>query len=109
VIGEASRFPQLGRLFVDRGQRPSAQLLEKALKRLNDRKLLEVPDAAAAASQFTWLVLAMPINTAMLTGDDAPFTPAELDRLADQAARTFERAYTASSPPRRGARSTKER
>ncbi len=46
-----------------------------------------------AASQFNWLVMAEPLNRAMLLGDSAIPKPAELRRHAEEAVRVFLAAY----------------
>jgi TetR/AcrR family transcriptional repressor of mexJK operon len=93
VIGEAGRFPQLGRLFYERGPGRTVDALATLFERLASRGALELDDARLAAAHFNWLVMSIPLNQAMLLGDDEPATPAELDRYADAGVRAFLAAY----------------
>jgi TetR/AcrR family transcriptional repressor of mexJK operon len=93
VIGEANRFPQLGRAFYERGAGRSTAALAAAFERLTERGLLDAPDPQLAAAHFNWLVMAAPVNRAMLLGDDALPTAAELDRYAEGGVRGFLAAY----------------
>ena len=93
VIGEASRFPQLGHLFYERGPGRTIDALATIFERLASRGALELDDPHLAAAHFNWLVMSTPLNQAMLLGEDAPATPAELDRHADAGVRAFLAAY----------------
>jgi AcrR family transcriptional regulator len=97
VIGEANRFPELGRAFFERGAGRSMAALAGAFERLTARGLLHADDPELAAAHFNWLVMAAPVNRAMLLGDEAIPGPAELDRFADGAVRVFLSAYRRSS------------
>lgn len=55
--------------------------------------LLQFDDAHIAAEHFNWLIMSIPLNRAMLLGDDAPHSPAELDGYADAGVRAFLAAY----------------
>jgi TetR/AcrR family transcriptional regulator, mexJK operon transcriptional repressor len=93
VIGEAGRFPELGRLFYERGPGRTVEALAGAFEHLAARGLLEADDPRRAAQHFNWLVMSAPINQAMLLGDDGRATPADLDRYADDGVRAFLAAY----------------
>jgi TetR/AcrR family transcriptional repressor of mexJK operon len=93
VIGEANRFPDLGRAFYERGAGRSIAALATAFERLTESGRLRVDDPELAAAHFNWLVMAAPVNRAMLLGDDAIPTTAELDRYADGGVRAFLAAY----------------
>jgi TetR/AcrR family transcriptional regulator, mexJK operon transcriptional repressor len=93
VIGEANRFPDLGRAFYERGAGRSIAGLAAAFERLTERGLLRTHDPELAAAHFNWLVMAAPVNRAMLLGDDAIPSPAELDRYAEGGVRAFLAAY----------------
>jgi TetR/AcrR family transcriptional repressor of mexJK operon len=95
VIGEANRFPELGRAFYERGAGRSTAGLAVAFERLTARGLLRAHDPELAAAHFNWLVMAAPVNRAMLLGDDALPTAAELDRYAEGGVRAFLAAYGA--------------
>jgi TetR/AcrR family transcriptional repressor of mexJK operon len=93
VIGEANRFPELGRAFYERGAGRSGAALAAAFERLTARGLLRTEDAELAAAHFNWLVMAAPVNRAMLLGDDAIPDVRELDRYAETGVRAFLAAY----------------
>ncbi|TDD66213.1 TetR/AcrR family transcriptional regulator [Jiangella aurantiaca] len=97
VIGEAGRFPELGRLFAERGPARTMADLAAAFRALTERGLLAADDAELAAAHFNWLVMSVPLNRAMLTGDDTPPSAAELRRYADEGVRVFLAAYRAPS------------
>jgi AcrR family transcriptional regulator len=93
VIGEAGRFPELGRAFYERGAARAVALLADAFGRLADRGALELDDPELAAAHFNWLVMSAPVNRAMLLGDAEIPSPAELDRYAESGVRAFLAAY----------------
>jgi AcrR family transcriptional regulator len=93
VIAEASRFPQLGQLFYERGPGRTIDALATMFQRLASRGVLELDDPYLAAAHFNWLVMSIPLNEALLLGEDEPATPAELKRYADAGVRAFLAAY----------------
>jgi hypothetical protein len=93
VTGEAGRFPELGRLFYERGPGRTIDALATMLEQLASRGALELDDPRVAAAHFNWLVMSIPLNQAMLLGEDTPATPAQLNRYADTGVRTFLAAY----------------
>jgi TetR/AcrR family transcriptional repressor of mexJK operon len=93
VIGEASRFPELGQIFYERGPGRSVGALGAAFERLAERGVLRLDDALLAAGHFNWLIMSNPLNQAMLLGRDEPPERAELERYADAGARVFLAAY----------------
>jgi TetR/AcrR family transcriptional regulator, mexJK operon transcriptional repressor len=95
VIGEAGRFPELGRSYYERGPGRSSEMLASQFQVLAERGLLRLEDAQLAAQQFNWLILSIPLNQAMFSVD-LDFTQAELDRYADEAVRIFLAAYGAT-------------
>lgn len=92
VIGEAGRFPELGRTFHELGPARTIATLAATFEQLAARGLLRLNDPILAAEHFNWLVMSVPLNRAMLLGDDTP-DPAELDRYADAGVRVFLAAY----------------
>ena len=72
VIGEAGRFPELGRTFYELGPGRTIAALASAFEGFAERGLLELDDAALAAAHFNWLIMSIPLNQAMLFGDDDP-------------------------------------
>jgi TetR/AcrR family transcriptional regulator, mexJK operon transcriptional repressor len=94
VIGEAGRFPQLGRTFYERGPGAAVAALASAFEHLAERGLLDLQDdPLTAARHFNWLVVSTALNAAMFTGDDKPFSNAELKQQADAGVRVFLTAY----------------
>jgi len=93
VIGEAERFPQLGRAYYERGPGRTAATLASHLQRLAERGLLRLDDPLRAANHFTWLVTSIPLNQVMLCGDGEQFTAADLEGFADAGVRVFLAAY----------------
>lgn len=94
VIAESGRFPELGREFFDRGPGRTTDRLAARFAELARAGRLRLDDPAVAASQFNWLVMAAPVNEAMLLGR-TNFPAADLARIAAGAVRTFVRAYGA--------------
>jgi AcrR family transcriptional regulator len=95
VIAEAGRFPDLGRAFHDQGPGRTIAALSAAFGRLAQRRLLRPCDPFVAATQFNWLVMATPLNRAMLLGDDGPPPAEAIATWADDGVRTFLAAYGA--------------
>lgn len=95
VIGEAGRFPELGKALYDSGPKRAMAAMASTFQRLADRGLLRMDDAAVAASHFNWLVMSQPLNQAMLLGDAGIPEPAALRRHAADGVRVFLAAYGA--------------
>jgi TetR/AcrR family transcriptional repressor of mexJK operon len=93
VIAEASRFPELGRAFYERGPARTIGALTTAFKRLAARGLLTLDDPQLAAAHFNWLVMSIPLNRAMLLGDDTTPSTRDLHHYADAGVRAFLSAY----------------
>ena len=95
VIGEAGRFPELGRAFYEQGPGRTVAALATTFERLAERGVLQVDDPLLAAQHFNWLIMSSPINQAMLRGDDGIPSPAELERYVDAGVRVFLAGYGA--------------
>jgi TetR/AcrR family transcriptional regulator, mexJK operon transcriptional repressor len=93
VIGEAGRFPELGRVFYERGPARTVTALAAAFERLAGRGVLRLDDPLLAAAHFNWLIMAIPLNEAMLCGHDEPPPSADLDRYAKTGVSVFLAAY----------------
>jgi AcrR family transcriptional regulator len=94
VIGEAGRFPELGRAYYERGAGRTIEALASAFERLAARGTLKVDDPQLAAAHFNWLVMSIPLNQAMLCGDDELPGASDLERYAETGVRVFLAAYT---------------
>jgi TetR/AcrR family transcriptional regulator, mexJK operon transcriptional repressor len=95
VIGEVARFPELARVLHESGPKRAISQLAATFGRLAERRLLTLDDPALAASHFNWLVMAEPLNRAMLLGDDSIPSEPELRRHAEQSVQVFLAAYGA--------------
>jgi TetR/AcrR family transcriptional regulator, mexJK operon transcriptional repressor len=93
VIGEAGRFPELGRTFYELGPGRTIGALADAFQTLAEHGQLELDDPALAAAHFNWLIMSIPLNQAMLFGQDEPPAAADLDRYAETGVRVFLAAY----------------
>lgn len=93
VIGEVTRFPELARVLHEGGPARATRSMAALFERLAARGALAVRDPAVAASHFNWLVMAEPVNRAMLLGDEAIPAPGELRRHAHEGVRVFLAAY----------------
>lgn len=92
LIGEAARFPQLGGSYYERVAQRTMDSIAGAFEHLASLGKLQLTDPALAAQHFAFLVLAAPLDRALICGD-GQFTNSELDRLADEAVRVFLAAY----------------
>jgi TetR/AcrR family transcriptional repressor of mexJK operon len=93
VIGEVGRFPDLARALYESGPKRAMSQLAATFEQIAKRRLLLLDDPALAASHFNWLVMAEPINRAMLLGDDSIPSVPELARHAEQSVAVFLAAY----------------
>ena len=93
VIAEAGRFPELGRVFFERGPGRTIAALAAAFERLAAQGALEADDPLLAAQHFNWLIMSHPLSQAMLLGRDECPPAAELDRYAETGLRAFLTAY----------------
>jgi TetR/AcrR family transcriptional repressor of mexJK operon len=93
VIGEVGRFPELAKVLYERGPMRAVATLTTVFEQLAARDLLQIDEPRVAASHFNWLVMADPLNRAMLLGDEAIPPPAELRRHAAESVRVFLAAY----------------
>ena len=92
VMANADRFPDVGRGWYEQGFERVLASLAISFQALADRKLLVVEDPLLAANHFVGLLLWIPINKAMFTGDHRS-TPEELEHFAVAAVRAFLRGY----------------
>jgi len=93
VIGEVSRFPELGEALYSGGPGRAIISLAATFKRLAACGVLAIRNPSLAASQFNWLVMSAPLNRAMLLGDDAIPRASELQKHAAESVQLFLAAY----------------
>jgi TetR/AcrR family transcriptional repressor of mexJK operon len=93
VIGEATRFPELGRTFYELGPGRFIESLAVAFVQLAERGILQLDNAMLAAEHFNWLVMAIPLNRAMFFGDAGTPGQSELDQYARAGVKVFLVAY----------------
>ena len=92
VTGEASRFPQLGEVWWRGGPARLMAGLVELLRQAGKDGELVIEDPQLAAQQLQWLILSIPLNTAMLCPDQT-YTSEELYHYSDAGIRTFLAAY----------------
>jgi TetR/AcrR family transcriptional repressor of mexJK operon len=93
VLREAGRFPDLAHKYHETGPRRAIAGLSTAFARLADRGELMIKDPGVAATQFAFLVIGEPLDTAMFRGVDRRRTRRELHALADAGVEVFLAAY----------------
>jgi TetR/AcrR family transcriptional regulator, mexJK operon transcriptional repressor len=96
IIGNADRFPDVGRSWYEQGFERVLATLAISFQSLADRKLLCVDDPLLAANHFVGLLLWIPVNKAMFTGDHRS-SPDELERSAAAAVHAFLAGYGSTS------------
>jgi TetR/AcrR family transcriptional regulator, mexJK operon transcriptional repressor len=94
VIANADRMPELGRTWYEQGFERVLATLATCFAGLVKRDLLYAEDPLIAAHHFVGLLLWIPVNQAMFTGSEQPYTKAELDRYAVAAVNAFLAAYS---------------
>lgn len=93
IIASADRFPDLGTTWYEQGFERALAAMADAFGRLAAEGLLDVPDPVMAANHFVGMLLWIPINRAMFTGDDTGASKAELARHAAATTSAFIAAY----------------
>ena len=100
VIGEVGRFPELARVLHERGPQRAIRALAAMFEAAGRSWSARDRRSLVAASQFNWLVMAAPLNQAMLLGDGAIPKPPALRRHASDSVRVFLAAYGTGNPTR---------
>ena len=93
VIAEASRFPEVARGWHHGGPERAHKRLAAQIDRLARRGLLQASEPLLAAQHLNYLILSVPMNEALFTGDDQPYGRRQLRHYADEAVRVFLAAY----------------
>jgi TetR/AcrR family transcriptional regulator, mexJK operon transcriptional repressor len=96
VMANAERFPDVGRSWYEQGFERVLATLGTSFRSLADRKLLHVEDPLLAANHFVGMLLWIPINKAMYTGDYRS-SAGELEGFAVAAVRAFLAGYGPAS------------
>jgi AcrR family transcriptional regulator len=97
IIAEAARSSGLAQIWHRRGPEQAHHTLAAQIKQLVRRGILQVSDPLLAAQHLNYLILSVPINEAMFTGRDQPYSRRQLQRYADEAVRVFLAAYRPSN------------
>lgn len=92
LIGQASRFPELGRTYYERAPQRVIAAIAACFEQLMARGLLRGGDPLLAAQHYAFLVLSIPLDRALICGDNE-FSDAQLKRLAEAGAEAFLHAY----------------
>src|SRR5262245_61286958 len=91
VIGEAGRFPHLGEAYFKQGFERGIAAVATTMERLADAGRLHLDNPQLAAQHLAGLILWVPLNRAMFTGDDEP--PADIDHFATAGVHAFLAGY----------------
>jgi TetR/AcrR family transcriptional repressor of mexJK operon len=95
VITTADQFPEIGRSWYEQGFERVLATLATRFGQLSQRGLVRVDDPMIAAHHFVGLLLWIPINRAMFTGDETS-NEKDLESYAQAAVDVFLRAYGGS-------------
>lgn len=101
IIAEAHRFPDLARAWHRMGPERGHASLASQIDKLVARGQLQVADSLLAGQLLNYLILSVPLNEAMFTGRDKPYSRRYLNRYADEAVRVFLAAYGSGRGARR--------
>ena len=88
VIANADRFPDVGRRWYEQGFERVLATLETSFERLAERGQLRISDPNMAAHHFVGLLLWIPLNRAMFTGNHRT-RKVDLEFYARAAVRAF--------------------
>jgi AcrR family transcriptional regulator len=91
-VAEAQRFPELGRTFYDSGPKKWARRIGQYLDSPKARAALDIEDSLLAADQLAQLCRA-DLMLKVLFGIEQDPPEAEIDRIADEAVKTFLARY----------------
>lgn len=89
IIANAERMPQLGRSWYEKGFERMLASMASCFEKLTSRGLMRTDDPHLAASHFFGMLLWIPMNEAMFTGNSKPRSKAELERHADASVEAF--------------------
>ena len=89
IIANADRMPQLGRNWYEKGFERMLASMASCFEKLTSRGLMRTDDPLLAASHFFGMLLWIPMNEAMFTGNSRPRSKADLERHADASVEAF--------------------
>jgi TetR/AcrR family transcriptional repressor of mexJK operon len=89
IIANADRMPQLGRSWYEKGFERMLASMASCFEKLTSRGLMRTNNPQLAASHFFGMLLWIPMNEAMFTGNSRPRSNAELERHADASVEAF--------------------
>ncbi|MBP2436072.1 TetR/AcrR family transcriptional regulator [Microbacterium amylolyticum] len=92
VIAEATRFPDLGQLYWEEGFLRVVNSVARCLSILDERGMMEIPEARLAAHHFAGLLLWIPSNQTMFAAT-MPLGEQELIETITAGSQAFLRAY----------------
>lgn len=98
VMGEAGRFPEMGRIFYDRAPQPTLELIGEFLSGAMARGALRTADPLTAAQYLVALCSARS-HQQRLTGVCPELPMAQVRAEASDAVALFLRAFAPSAPP----------
>lgn len=101
VIANADRFPEVGRSWYKNGFERVLVILADCFNDLAVKRFLRIDDAHIAAEHFVELLLWIPVNRAMFTGNHSS-RKTDLDRYADAAVLAFLNGHRALSSGPKG-------
>ena len=96
VVATADHFPEIGLAWYEAGFEKGLAPLAERFKSLSDQGFLATDDHVLAVHHFVGMLLWIPVNKAMFSGDHQSST-AELERYADAAVKAFLAAYSIQS------------
>jgi len=96
VMANAERFPDVGRNWYEQSFEHVLATLAINFQGLANRELLHIDDPLLAANHFVGMLMWIPINKAMSTGDNSS-SPEELELYAVAAVRAFLAGYGPTS------------
>ena len=93
IIANADRMPELGRSWYRDGFERMMETMAACFARLSERGLMRADEPHVAASHFFGMLLWIPMNEAMFTGNSNPRSKADLERHADASVEAFLAIY----------------
>lgn len=106
IIANADRMPSLGRDWYEKGFERMLGTMASCFRKLSAQGLMLTDDADLAASHFFGMLLWIPMNEAMFTGNRHPRSKAELERHADASVAAFLALYGIGDGPNADAKSS---